>query len=622
MPAAPLPPDETDRLAALIALRLLDTEQTESFDVFPALARDLFAVPISAISLIDKDRHWLKAGLGLGDVVELPRAISLCAHAILTPAETLCVPDATKDARFADNPLVTGEFGLRFYAGAPVIGPSGHALGALCIIDRRPREVGDEALEQLRLLAVGVGSALRLHGSNQALEDLGRIDALTGLQNRSGFARRLRAALAPRDGQTCPATGLLLLDLDGFKSVNGLFGHRGGDAALTEVARRLRRVGVAQNQIGRFGGDTFCILVENVVDRGALQGLADAVHAALREPFRLQDQAVPLQTSIGVAIRSARGCDPEKLVFDADVALSAAKWAGRGVTRFAAAADEVRDSAARLGRRAMHTRLRDALVPPGREPFTLAFQPLFRTRTEALVGFEALVRWPDRNGPTMQPGEFIPVAEATGLIVQLDHWVLNEACAVASSWPSPIQVSSNLSAANFFAGDLVEEVRAILARHDLPPTRLKLEITETVLLHEPVRVRRIIAGLRAMGVRIVLDDFGAGHGSVTYLRDYPFDGLKVDRGFTAELEADARSRALTRAIIEMARVLDIEVTVEGVETEGQLDILRGTDVATVQGYLLGRPMPPRAAFDLAWQRTCDRNGLARAGATAGRRTPG
>lgn len=602
MLAALSPPDETDRLAALIALHLLDTQPTEAFDIFPALAKDLFSVPISAISLIDKDRQWFKASVGLDGITELPRETSFCAHAILNPAQTLYVPDATRDPRFADNPLVVGDFGLRFYAGAPIIGSSGHALGALCVIDRKPREMGDHTLKQLRRLAAGVGGALKLHGSAQALEHLAGIDSLTGLENRSGFTRRLQAALALRDGRAHPRTGLLLMDLDGFRSINELFGHGGGDAALAEVARRLRRIGITPHQVGRFGGDTFSILVENVVDFGALQTLADTIHAVLRDPFHIQDQAVPLQTSIGVALRSEPTSDAEKLIFDADVALSAAKRAGRGVTRFATDAYEARDHATPVGRRAMGARLRDALIPPGHEPFTLAFQPLFRTRTKELVGFEALVRWPDRNGPTMQPGEFIPVAEATGLIVQLDHWVLNQACAVASNWPSSVQVSSNLSAANFFAGDLVEEVRAILTRHDLSPTRLKLEITETVLLHDPVRVRRIIAGLRAMGVHIVLDDFGAGHGSVTYLRDYPFDGLKIDRSFTAELEADARSRALTRAIIEMARALNIDVTVEGVETEGQLAILRGTDVATVQGFLLGRPMTRSAAHDIARQR--------------------
>lgn len=602
MPAAATPPDETERLAALIALRILDTERTEAFDVFPALAKDLFSVPVSAVSLIDRDRQWNKASIGLDGAADLPRAASLCAHAILNPTETLHVPDATKDPRFADNPVVVGDFHLRFYAGAPILGPGGHALGTLCVIDREPREVGDGALEQLRRLAVGVGSALELHGAVRAMQVLGRTDPLTGLENRCGFNERLRATLARRDGPTARRIALLLMDLDGFRSVNDLFGHAGGDAALKEVARRLRGVIAPGDALGRFGGDTFSVLVEEAGDRGGLDALACAVHVALREPFWIEDQAVPLRTSIGVAIRSERGGDPETLILDADVALSEAKRAGRGVTRFASTADGARGVATRLGRRAMDTLLRDALARPGHEPFALAFQPIFRNRTGTLDGFEALARWPNRDGSHRLPAEFIPVAEATGLIVQLDHWVLDRACAVAAGWPEPIRVSTNLSAANFFAGDLVGDVRAILDRHGLAPTRLKLEITETVLLQDRTRVRATIAGLRAMGVRIVLDDFGVGHGSIAYLRDYVFDGLKIDRSFTADLEADARSRAFTSAIIEMARTLGIDVTAEGVETAGQLRILAGTDIATVQGYLLGRPLSLDAAHGLARHR--------------------
>lgn len=601
MPAALLPPDETERLGALLALRILGTEPTEAFDVFPALAKDLFSVPVAAITLIDENRLWFKSSVGLGELTGIPRDDSFCAHAILNPADTLYVPDATKDPRFADSPLVVGQAGLRFYVGVPIVGPSGHALGALCVLDREPREVGEAALDQLRRLAIGVESALKLHGSVQRLRDLERTDPLTGLDNRSGFSRRLASAFASRDGSARSRTGLLLVDLDGFRSVNDLFGHAGGDAALAEVARRLRRVTSGRNALSRLGGDAFGILVEDGRDDDALQALAEAVHAALRDPFEIEDHAVPLRASIGVAACSERGGDPETLMREADRALSEAKRAGRGGIRFAVTAEGARNAELRSGRRAMEAMLRDALLPPGREPFVLAFQPIYRNNTSALAGFEALVRWPDGDGRVRPPAEFIPVAESTGLIVQLDRWVLNEACAAAASWPGGLQVSSNLSAANFFAGDLVEDVRAILLRHGLAPDRLKLEITETVLLHDRVRVRAVIERLRALGVRVVLDDFGAGYSSIAYLRDYPFDGLKIDRSFTAELEADTRSRAFTTAIVEMAQALGIDVTAEGVETDGQLDVLRGTDIATVQGYLLGRPMPPGAALDLARQ---------------------
>ncbi len=596
MPAAPVPDDESERLAALIALDIVGTGRTAEFDIFPILARSLFSTPIAAVSLVDDDRQWFKASVGL-DVSETPRDVSFCAHAILSPTEALCVPDATKDPRFADNPLVTGEFGLRFYAGVPIIGPSGHPLGALCVIDRKPREVGQEVLEQLQQLAVGVGSALRLHASVQELRKLAVTDPLTGLENRAGFNQRLRAALTRRKGAPASRAGLLFLDLDGFKAINDLFGHAGGDEALQEVARRLRSVTRARDAVSRFGGDEFCVLVEDVQDPTDLHALGARIHAKLAELFLIERQAVPLRTSIGIAVCSAGGGDPGTLVRKADAALYDAKRAGRGTTRFAAAL-KARDAPVSTGRNGMEALLRAALLPPGHEPFALAVQPIFQGRTGQLAGFEALVRWPEPDGGVRQPSEFIPAAEATGLVVQLDRWVLDQACALAAGWPSHLQVSSNLSAANFFAGDLAKDVQATLKRHGVAPGRLKLEITETVLLCDPSRVRNIVAALRELGVHIILDDFGVGHASIAYLRDYAFDGLKIDRSFTAGIETDPRSRAFVRAIIEMARALGVGATAEGVETEGQLQMLRNKGIETVQGYLLGRPMTPDAAARL------------------------
>ncbi len=587
--------DEDKRLAALIALNILETERTADFDIFPGLASQLFSTPIAAISLIDKERQWFKASVGL-DMVETSRDVSFCAHAILHPNEVLYVPDATQDPRFADNPLVVGDFGLRFYAGVPIIGPSGHALGALCVIDREPRNVSKGTLEQLRQLAIGVGSALRLHASVQAFRKLSMTDPLTGLENRASFNKCLPDALT-RQGLPPPRVGLLFLDLDGFKSINDLFGHASGDAALREVAHRLRQVSRAQDKISRFGGDEFCILVEDVQDIIGLEALAARIHAALAEPYIIERQVVPLRTSIGIAVYPDDATEPEALVRKADTALYEAKRAGRGATRFAIA-DKLRDAEGLVGRNAMRELLRDALLPPGREPFALAVQPIFHGQTRQLAGFEALVRWPEPSGAVRPPSEFIPMAETTGLVVQLDRWVLDQACALAATWPEHLTISSNLSAANFFAGNLVHDVHKALERHGLTPRRLKLEVTETVLLRDPAHVQTIIRQLRDLGVQIVLDDFGTGHASIAYLRDYAFSGLKIDRSFTALLEIDPRSRIFVRAIIEMARALGIEAIAEGVETAGQLRLLCRRKITAVQGYLLGRPMTPDAAIEL------------------------
>ncbi len=595
MPAAELAENEGERLAALIALRLSETRQGEEFEIFPSLASNIFSAPASAVSFVERDRQWFMASVGF-PVQETPREMSFCAHAILHPTQTLCVPDMTKDPRFQDNPLVTGATGVRFYAGAPIIGPTGHAIGTLCVLDTVPRDVGEAKLQQLRLLAQGVGCAVRLHASVQQLQEQSLTDPLTGLGNRAGLEKSLRDIFDRKTAVPAPSLGLVVLGLDGFKSVNELFGHDAGDAVLREVGRRLRRLARVRDHISRVGGDEFAILVGDLADAADLGTLAGRVHAALAEPFVIEQQAMAIHASVGIASCDAVG-EPEDLVRCADTALHEAKRAGHGSTRMSGVRRFGR-TGLQTGRRALEAALRQALLLPGREPFALAVQPIVHVRTGAVAGFEALVRWPGPGGHVRQPADFIPVAEATGLVVQLDRWVLDQACRLASTWPAHLQVSSNLSAANFFAGNLVEYVRDTVQRHCLAPGRLRLEITETVLLQQRERVRRIIAELRALGVHVVLDDFGAGHASLAYLRDYAFDGLKIDRSLIAGLVSDNRSKAFVGAIVDMAEALDLETTAEGIETEDQLHCLRRMGVTTVQGYLLGRPTAPEQAATL------------------------
>ena len=324
MPSAPLPANEDERVAALLALRLMETQRTEEFDIFPGLASALCSTPIAAISLVDRDRQWFKASVGL-EASETSRDVSFCAHAILQPDEILYVPDATQDERFVDNPLVTGDFHLRFYAGMPIMGPTGHAVGVICVIDRTPRQIEPAILEQLRRMAVGVGSAMRLHASVQELRSLVVTDPLTGLANRMGLSERLHAASVHTKPGSPGNLGLLLLNLDGFKSINDRFGHAGGDAVLREVGLRLRRVARAGDTVARFSGDEFALLAEDVPDVFHLNVLAGHIHAALAEPFSIQRQAVPLRASIGIAISPAASCVPETLICDADYVLFEAR---------------------------------------------------------------------------------------------------------------------------------------------------------------------------------------------------------------------------------------------------------------------------------------------------------
>jgi diguanylate cyclase (GGDEF)-like protein len=549
------------------------------------LAAQLFAVPIAAISFIDKDRQWFKASVGL-DVTETPRDQSFCAHAIMNPSEVLYVPDASKDPRFADNPLVTGSMSLRFYAGAPIFGPSGHPMGTLCVIDNQPREVSSGALEQLRQLAVGVGVAIRLHSSVQELRKLTVTDALTGLVNRGGFNQQLKALLTPEPGEPAPSVGIVFMDLDGFKGINDTLGHTAGDRALQEVAKRLIDVTRTSDTVVRFGGDEFCVLVADFKDAAGLHNLADRIHAVLAEPFVLERQAVKLRTSIGIAFCRSGAESPDSLVKRADTALYEAKRAGRGTTRVATAAG--------LELEAPHAAAKLAV----QEAYTLALQPVFDRDRTKLVGFEALAQCAGPAGPGLTPNPFVPHDEVAGIAAERNRWALNEACRILSGWPAHLTIASRLSAANFTSTTLVAEISTALNRHRVEAGRLKLEINEKALIREPAGIPAIIGQLRSLGVQVVLNDFGAGHASMAYLRDYAFTGLKIDGSFTALIATDARSLAFVRAIIDMAAALGVETIAEGVETREQLRLLRQSRIGSVQGNLLGAPMTETAARDL------------------------
>ena len=592
MVAAALPDNEHERLAALIALGILGTDHTTEFDIYPSLVSKAFSAPIAAISLVDQDRQWFKASVGL-DVTETPRDSSFCAHAILNPDEVLYVPDATKDDRFADNPLVVGEFGLRFYAGKPIIGPSGHAVGAICVMDREPREVGPAALEQLRQLAIGVGSALKLHASIRELRELSVKDALTGLENRAGFNQHLRRAMLHHAANPASAIGLLFLDLDRFKQINDSFGHDGGDAALQEVAARLREVTRSRDAVSRFGGDEFCIMVEGLQDELGLQVLAERIHERLAEPFVIDREVVPLATSIGVSVGSREETDPEALVRSADRALYEAKRAGRGVTRFARA-EPVQGTPSLPGRGTAPDQLRAAMVPPGQEPFALRVQPISRGRTLRLVGFEVFASWTSPDGAELSPAGLAALAGSAGLAAEFNRWVLDRTCAFAARLPELLTVSTQLAAAGVAAEGVVDDVREALRRHGLLPRRLKLQFSEDVLLLEPARAREVVQDLREIGVQTVLDQFGAGQASLASLRDYAFTGLRVCRDLVATTEADDRGRAFVRAIVELASTLRMEVTADGVQTTDQLRFLRRVKIDAVQGPLVGPLIMPAA----------------------------
>jgi diguanylate cyclase (GGDEF)-like protein/PAS domain S-box-containing protein len=412
-------------------------------------------------------------------------------------------------------------------------------------------------------------------------------DALTGLPNRVLFATRLAEALEilERGG---PPLSLLCLDLDKFKFVNDSLGHSAGDALLREAARRIGECLRAGDLVARLGGDEFAVLLTGL-GAESVCAVATRIIEALGRPFRIEDQDCHIGVSIGIATPGpGEGRDDDTLLRNADLALYSAKASGGGVWRRFEVAMEARTRR----RRRQESDLREALA---RDELFLAYQPIVESRTRRIVGFEALVRWRHPEQGPIPPSEFVPLAEETGLIGQIGAFVLQRACAEAATWPADIRVAVNLSPVQFRDRSLARRVAQALAESGLHPTRLELEVTESILLAESEANVATLHALRALGVRIAMDDFGTGYSSLSYLRTFPFDKIKIDRSFVAEIEASAHAAAIVKAAIGLGASLGIDTVAEGVETLAQYERLRAEGCDAVQGYLFGQPMTPADA---------------------------
>jgi diguanylate cyclase (GGDEF)-like protein len=422
-------------------------------------------------------------------------------------------------------------------------------------------------------------------------------DSLTGLPNRTAFRQALDQAIA-RVGRTGEKVAALCLDLDGFKGVNDTLGHPAGDALLKLVADILVAL-VPDGMVARLGGDEYAIILSGRIDDDRPRAVAQGILDALREPIEADGHIVATGVSIGIAVAPGDGQDPVQLLKNADLALYRAKQEGRGAFRFF---EPALDAAARA-RRALELDLRSALKS---DQFLLHYQPVFDLKADRIGGFEALLRWNHPTRGLVSPVEFIPVAEDTGLIIGIGEWVIREACRTAAQWPAHIRIAVNVSPIQFRNPGFKAIVMQALSHSGLSPERLEIEITESVFLDGEDAVVGLLHSLRAIGVRIALDDFGTGYSSLSYLRSFPFDKLKIDRSFVANLADDAGSAAIVQAILTMAEALAMETTAEGVEDETQLQRLRGQGCGHIQGFLFSRPVGQVQADTLI------RDGLARA----------
>ena len=469
---------------------------------------------------------------------------------------------------------------------------------ALALESRLAGGAGGEVLidtEHRRMLAITVnpmaeGGAVLLFEdvtdrqlAEAKIHQLARFDTLTGLPNRAFLHEQTEAALAAL--QRRGPFAILFVDLDDFKQVNDTLDHTCGDALLCAVADRLRSVVRGSDMVARFGGDEFVVLQYPLGDLDESAALAEQIVDLLGRAFQINGHQIVVGASIGIAVAPRDGDSADLLLKNADMALYRVKLNGRGSWQFFEQGMDVKA----LARRNLQLDLRNALAA---NAFEVHYQPLYNLRTKRIATCEALLRWPHPERGMVPPGEFIPIAEEMGLIVDLGRLVLRRACIDCARWPNDVRVAVNLSAIQFRRDDMANTIREALAAANLAPDRLEIEITESAFLDDSEVTRLWLDQLQDLGVRISLDDFGTGYSSLSYLRSFPLDKVKIDRSFLQGLQASSRSLSLLYGVARLSAELDLAVTVEGVETREQLALIaRERSITEVQGFYIGSAVP-------------------------------
>lgn len=462
----------------------------------------------------------------------------------------------------------------------------------------------------------GVGSDVT-HKRNAELEmrRLANFDSLTNLANRHYFYMQLEAL---KKQNQFSAFTLFFLDLDNFKNVNDSLGHGIGDLVLKNIAQRLIKTVRSNDLLARLGGDEFAIISYGEDSSSQAGQLAQRLLNTFVTPCVINGKSLQIGCSIGIALAPEHGKDTETLLKNADMALYAAKSAGRNTFRFYEPGMEIvaqqklhllNDMRAALEEHAATHKLlnkhfsEDLVWPqtPIVGQFELFFQPQIKLATQEIIGFEALIRWHHPELGLIPPIQFIPLAEESNLIIPIGTWVLVEACKYAAKWQQNWRIAVNLSAVQFREGNVVDVVRWALQVSRLAPERLELEITESLLIHDNISAQETLTALRNLGVRIALDDFGTGYSSLAYLRTFPLNKLKIDRSFVSALTKDASALAIVNAIIQLAEALSLDTTAEGIESQLEAEILRTCGCSDAQGFYFGKPLPLQEALAQARQ---------------------
>jgi diguanylate cyclase (GGDEF)-like protein len=610
---------EMERIRALETYSVLDTSGEAIFDDVAQMAASMCDTPIALVSFVDGYRQWFKARVGI-DATETPRDVAFCSHAIKV-REPFVVNDATKDPRFAANPFVTGDDHFRFYAGAPLISPEGHALGTLCVIDRVPRELSASRIDGLKRLGQRLMAHLELrrkHGDlvdeNQrridALEDSNaQLDALvrsqraqieraaqynpqTGLPNRALFLSRLGQYLdsALLSGQHVT---VFVFDIQRFGLVSESMGQSLLDSLLQQVGQRLAHVVGSAGAIAHVEADRFAALSTRLnSSEAAARHFREEILPTLATPYKIDDEEFRIAFKCGSASSPSDGIAPERLLRQAKTALMKARESQETHVTFTA------DLETRVSEIVtFETKLRRAIE---REEFELHYQPKVSLLDGSIEGAEALLRWRDRepgqNGREVSdqwipPALFIPALEATGLILPVGRWALVQAAKDLEEWQqrgfAAPRIAVNISPLQLRQREFLTEIGTILTSASFP-LPLDLELTEAVLMDNTDGCIETLQAVRKMGVQIAIDDFGTGYSSLRYLARLPIDVLKIDMAFIHAMTKTPENMAIVSSIISLAHALRFRTVAEGVESEEQRKLLQLLRCDQMQGYLFSK----------------------------------
>lgn len=619
--AVPAPPleQEQDRLEDLLSLRVLDTSPNERVERLCELARSVFDVPVALVSMVDAERQWFWSNQGYRDICETPRELSFCGHA-LHEDELLEVPDAREDARFRANPLVRDpDNPIIYYIGAVLFGTRGFPVGTLCLVDHRPRRFNAAEKDRLLMFARMVEEELWLHHSlkreRQRVQDAVFRDELTHLPNRRRLEELLERAISagPR------RLRLAYLRLRRHDDLMSTFGPGVADEAVRLLAGRLMTALPGNWYLGRWDDERFLAFSPEAEAHWHQQEAdwLESLASVLAEPLELGDLQHPLQLAVGFAGYPVDGQAPELLV-------SRARTAAR------IAADDAEDEAVAVREYSQELRQRQSLrfdleirlrQAVEREELQLEYQPKLAVTSGAVTGCEALLRWDNAEFGRISPGEFIPVAEESGLIRPIGAWVLETAIRQQADWQHrlgmQLPVAVNVAGEQFRDPRFANRLDEALRRHGVDPACIEIELTERTLVTDRERVRTQMAACEEIGVRLSVDDFGTGYSSLAYLQRFPLHSLKVDRTFMARVDdGSEQGEILARTILGMANNLGLNAVAEGVETPAQLAFLRDQACPEYQGFLTARPMPA-PDFERFWQHAPSAHGDAPRSRTGG-----